>query len=288
MLQGKDTLVGHLILGAMCLYAATVLLALAAWIVRKLLRLSGKTVPERSWRIVRIVGWVLYGIGFHVTMIAFIARWREVGHAPLQNMFEVFLTLGMLMFPLSIFCWRFLKVGAEAADAVIGFIVLFPAYCVFSAEPQKLPPALQSVLFIPHVSAYMLSYVILAKAAVQGVMTLAGSGAETPAGQQISHEAATYRMVSFGFPLLTLGLVLGAWWGKLAWGDYWNWDPKELWSLISWLIFVGYLHVRYLYGPKYPKLYASLVMAGLVAIIVTLLWVNLGRIFAGGMHSYAS
>jgi ABC-type transport system involved in cytochrome c biogenesis permease subunit len=100
------------------------------------------------------------------------------------------------------------------------------------------------------------------------------------------YELATHRMISMGFPLMLLGLVLGAVWGKQAWGDYWNWDPKELWSLISWLVFLGYFHFRSLYGSRYPRTAAALVVAGLVAIVITLLWVNLGRIF-GGMHSYA-
>jgi ABC-type transport system involved in cytochrome c biogenesis permease subunit len=115
---------------------------------------------------------------------------------------------------------------------------------------------------------------------------LGGAGAEKPGC--VSAEEATYRMVRLGFPLLTLGLVLGAVWGKIAWGDYWNWDPKELWSLISWLVFLGYFHFRYMYGKRFPRINASLVLAGLVAIILTLLWVNLANLFKGGMHSYAS
>ena len=72
-------------------------------------------------------------------------------------------------------------------------------------------------------------------------------------GGGISHEQATYRMVCVGFPLLTLGLILGSYWGKLAWGDYWGWDPKELWSLASWLVYVGYFHFRYMFGKKYLR-----------------------------------
>ena len=53
-----------------------------------------------------------------------------------------------------------------------------------------------------------------------------------------------------GFRLLTLGLLLGSLWGKLAWGDYWGWDPKELWSLVCWLIYLGYFHFRYITRPE--------------------------------------
>jgi ABC-type transport system involved in cytochrome c biogenesis permease subunit len=98
---------------------------------------------------------------------------------------------------------------------------------------------------------------------------------------------ATHRLVRLGFPLLTLGLVLGAWWGKLAWGDYWHWDPKEMMSLATWLIYVGYFHFRAIHGRRHRRVSALLALAGLAGIIVTLLWVNLGRIF-DGLHSYAS
>jgi len=325
--------------------------------------------------------WVAYGLGFASLAVGWGWRWDEAGHVPLQNLFEVFLTLGFLMLPITLLGRRFLGVGGEAGDAVIGFIVLFPAGLVFSAEPRMLPPALQSVLFVPHVAAYMFAYVIMAKAMVQAIGTYsvksrlamlvyvlprlalmvyfyaaarhpatsalaetASPGADVawsavgwpllPAtlllrdlglrffemggvwylgpgvaadlllwagiavlvwrarplamDERLRAERDAHVVARLGFPLLTLGLVLGAVWGKLAWGDYWNWDPKELWSLVSWLVFVGYFHFRYQYGKRYPRVNASLVTAGLVAILVTLLWVNLGRIFAGGLHSYAS
>jgi ABC-type transport system involved in cytochrome c biogenesis permease subunit len=237
----------------------------------------------------RRLGWVLYALGFAIVTAAFTYRWVRVKHVPMQNLFEVFLCLGVLMFPLSLFCLRFLRVGLLAADCVIGFIVLFPAGFVsrFSAAPQHLPPALQSGLFAPHVAAYMAAYVMMAKAAVQAFAQLvhrAGPGDE----RLVRYEVGAYRMVSVGFPLLTLGLILGSIWAKIAWGDYWNWDPKELWSFVSWLVYLGYLHFRYLYGRKYPKVSASLCLSGLVAIILTLLWVNLAPIFKGGLHSYAS
>jgi ABC-type transport system involved in cytochrome c biogenesis permease subunit len=94
-------------------------------------------------------------------------------------------------------------------------------------------------------------------------------------------------MACLGFPLLTIGLILGSWWGKLAWGDYWGWDPKEMWSLASWLVYVTYLHFRYMYGKKYPRINSLWVVLGMIVIVITLLWVNLSRLFAG-LHSYAT
>jgi ABC-type transport system involved in cytochrome c biogenesis permease subunit len=188
---------------------------------------------------------------------------------------------------------------------LIGVVVLFPAGFVFIAEPQQLPPALQSWLFGPHVLVYMLSYILMTKAAVQAAAQMAGKPFDSAQGRESWHglparedtakmavphlllpEEATYRMVCAGFPLLTLGLVLGSIWGQNAWGDWWGWDPKELWSLASWLVYVGYFHFRYMFGKKFPRINSLWAIVGLVVIIITLLWVNLSRLFPG-LHSYA-
>jgi ABC-type transport system involved in cytochrome c biogenesis permease subunit len=226
-----------------------------------------------------------YQIGFVIAVIAFAYRWYTVRHVPLQNLFEVFLAMAMLVYPLSLFSRRVLRVGSEAADMLIGAILLVPPGFIWAAVPRKLPPALQCWLFGPHVAVYLLAYVIMAKATVQALAQLIG---KTDGEQSIlvSHEEGTYRLICFGFPLLTLGLIMGSWWGKLAWGDYWGWDPKELWSLASWLIYVVYFHWRYMFGKKYARLNSLLAVVGFVAIVITLLWVNLSRLFAG-LHSYA-
>ncbi len=229
-----------------------------------------------------------YFIAFFISVISFVYRWGHVEHIPMQNMFEVFLTLGMAGWPISLFCRKLLKVGGEPGDVLLSFILLFPAGLVFSAEPQQLPPALQSPLFGPHVAAYMLAYFVLAKAALQAVSFLIGlkhKGNE--ADLLVDFNTGTYRIVCLGFPLLTLGLMLGCVWGKLAWGDYWNWDPKEMWSFASWLVYVIYFHWRYAFGKKYPRIACSWAVLGLIFIIITLLWVNLSSIF-DGLHSYAT
>jgi ABC-type transport system involved in cytochrome c biogenesis permease subunit len=233
----------------------------------------------------RRAGGFFYAAGFTAALAGFAYRWIDVKHVPLQNLFEVFLCLGVLALPISILCRRLLEVGGEAGDALVAFVVLFPAGFVFKAEPEMLPPALQSWLFAPHVLAYMLAYMIFAKAGVQAIQGLFHKGGA--AEGLVEPELGAYRVVLMGFPLLTLGLVLGAWWGKLAWGDYWSWDPKELWSLITWLVYVGYLHFRYMYRAKYPRANSLIVLGGTAAIVLTLLWVNLAARFASGLHSYA-
>ncbi|MHC4636967.1 MAG: cytochrome c biogenesis protein [Planctomycetota bacterium] len=230
------------------------------------------------------LGQQFFMLGFGIALISFVYRWYHVRHVPMQNLFEVFLCLGLAVYPLSLFYHRILRVGGRVGDMFIGVIVLFPAGFIFSSEPQHLPPALQCWVFVPHVAVYMLSYILMAKAAMQAVSQLYGRK-NVEAGF-LDFEEASYHMVCAGFPLLTLGLILGSYWGKLAWGDYWGWDPKELWSLASWLVYIGYFHFRYMYAKKYSRINSIWILTGLVFIIITLLWANLSRIFAG-MHSYA-
>jgi len=92
----------------------------------------------------------------------------------------------------------------------------------------------------------------------------------------------SYRTISFGFPLLTMGIIAGAVWANEAWGSYWSWDPKETWALITWLVFASYLHARITkswQGEK-PAMIASV---GFVVVWICYLGVNfLGK----GFHTY--
>ena len=92
----------------------------------------------------------------------------------------------------------------------------------------------------------------------------------------------SYRTISFGFPLLTMGIIAGAVWANEAWGSYWSWDPKETWALITWLVFASYLHARISkswQGEK-PAMIASV---GFVVVWICYLGVNfLGK----GLHTY--
>ncbi len=234
----------------------------------------------------RKAGDTLYLLGFIIACLAFCYRWYHVRHIPMQNLFEVFLCMGMIIYPVSYFCHKVLGVSGRCADMLIGVIVLFPAGFVFGAEPRQLPPALQCWVFAPHVAVYVLSYIFMAKATFQAIYQLAGEPSYYDE-KFLPPEEATYRMICAGFPLLTLGLVLGSYWGKLAWGDYWGWDPKELWSLASWLVYVGYFHFRYMFGKKHPRINSIWAITAMAVIVVTLLWVNLSRFFSG-LHSYAT
>jgi cytochrome c-type biogenesis protein CcsB len=95
----------------------------------------------------------------------------------------------------------------------------------------------------------------------------------------------TYKLIAIGFPIFTLGgLIFGAIWANQAWGKYWSWDPKETWSLITWLLYAFYLHSRLMRGWKGKKV-AMVAVIGFIAVIFTYLGVNL---LLSGLHSYGS
>ena len=138
--------------------------------------------------------------------------------------------------------------------------VCLPLFIIGRAVLRPEPvPALQSWMMAPHVAAYAASYLLLLFAAF-------GIGR---------------RFVAVGFFLMTVGLVLGAWWGKMAWGAWWQNDPKELWSLATWVVYACYF-----FAYRHPRAERALRILGAAFIILTLTWVNFSRLFAG-LHSYA-
>jgi cytochrome c-type biogenesis protein CcsB len=92
----------------------------------------------------------------------------------------------------------------------------------------------------------------------------------------------SYRTISFGFPLLTIGIIAGAVWANEAWGSYWSWDPKETWALITWLVFASYLHARITksWQGRKPAIIASV---GFIVVWICYLGVNF---LCKGLHTY--
>lgn len=126
---------------------------------------------------------------------------------------------------------------------------------------KSLMPALQSYWFIPHVIVYMLAYAALTAASLSGFRGLT----QTFKLASLSNIQKTLLVsdyaVRFGFALLTMGLVFGALWAKEAWGHYWTWDPKETWALLTWLIYLSYLHTRIKHPDSFKLAFTFLVVA---------------------------
>ena len=188
--------------------------------------------------------------------------------------------------------------------------------------PEPLIPALNSYWRQVHVSAMIASSSLLAVGGVLTILYLVkerrerrvgpvapimgGSvdlenapphfeaGADEPAAtaapsrRGLLPSAATldrlaYRMIAFGFPVWTFGIITGAIWAESAWSRYWGWDPKETWSFVTWVVFAGYLHARATSGWKGRRA-AVIALVGFVSLLVTYYAVNLWIV---GLHSYA-
>ena len=250
-----------------------------------------------------------------------VLRWWQSGHFPISNLYEslCFLawacTLTQLLVERS---WPTPIVAAAATPMGLGCIA-FASFALPDQlqEASPLVPALRSSWLVMHVSVIMVSYAALLVGSLLSVAVLVtdrghalelrsssiGSGGyrraalATPLGSvsdsevQLSSvqftrnellDSLSYRTITVGFLLLTVGIISGAVWANEAWGSYWSWDPKETWALICWLVYAAYLHTRLSIGwqGRRPALVA---IAGLVVIGVCYIGVNLLGI---GLHSY--
>jgi cytochrome c-type biogenesis protein CcsB len=158
---------------------------------------------------------------------------------------------------------------------------------------QPLVPALKSNWLIAHVVSCFVGYAAFAVSFGVSILYLFKTGSEKLSPRSagsfwdfLPSSAALdeigYKTIAIGFPLLTIGIVTGAFWANVAWGTYWSWDPKETWSLIVWLIYAAYLHARITRGWR-GKRAAILSIVGFAATIFCYLGVNL---ILSGLHSY--
>lgn len=204
----------------------------------------------------------------------FAADWWLAQAPPFGNMRHVLAFFPLVMAPADFFLRRFRRLELTAWLAAASAIALLGALCMPLQAAWRQMPALQSPWFVPHVTAYVVSYGLMTVAAL---LALASYRSETRL-----HEAGA--VVHLALPFMTFGLWSGALWADAAWGGYWAWDIKEVWSLISWSIYLIYLHVeRY---PAFAGWRRPLLLLGFAAVVVTFLVVNLlPRIES--LHSYA-
>ncbi len=161
------------------------------------------------------------------------------------------------------------------------------AYASLSPEVDRsirpLIPALKSNWLVVHVMTCFLSYAAFAFSFVSAILFLTRSDArKSVLPPKATLDEMIYRGVLAGMPLLTIGIITGAFWAHFAWGSYWSWDPKETWSLITWIIYALFLHARLIRGWKGKKS-AVLSIVGFLAVIFTFLGVNF---ILSGLHSY--
>ncbi|MBN2075903.1 MAG: c-type cytochrome biogenesis protein CcsB [Dehalococcoidales bacterium] len=229
------------------------------------------------------VSFVLTLVTLVLITVTIIIRIIETGRGPFANMYEFALA----------FSWGIVVMGMlfesrykTAAVKNLGFIVsilllIFATVQHVKAEP--LMPALQqSVLLSLHVASAVVAYGILTigfGSALIFIIQDRNNSIWLPDKSVL--DTISYQAVIFGFPFLTLTIILGALWGDIAWGRYWGWDPKETASLVTWLVYAAYIHARVMRGWRGTKT-AVLMVIGFAAIILTFF----GNYIFTGLHAY--
>ncbi len=239
-------------------------------------------------------GFWVASLGLFLHTLALILRTVESGHAPFTNMYESLSFLAWAsIFAYLIIEWKYKvrKVGAFLLLIVIGLMALASSP-LMPKETAPLVPALQSYWLWLHVSVTLLGEAFFSIAFITSIMYLRADAREKRGQAPKSGltaerlDSISYRAIAIGFPLFTLGgLVFGMVWAYKAWGSYWTWDPKEVWSLITWFVFALYLHTRIVMGWK-GRRSATIAIIGFLAALFTYFGVNYLPALAG-FHSYA-
>lgn len=241
------------------------------------------SLPVWTGRLGTALAWLAWA--FLTASLA--ARIAATHRPPYTSMWEyqVAFSWAILLFYLLFERWSGQRaVGAFIAPVPLALMIITALF--FPSDIKPLVPALQANRIMAlHVGSMILSYGALSVSFGAGAMyLLQGPKRRFPRLPKASAlEEIGYRSVLVGFPLLALGIALGAYWGNSAWGRYWGWDPKETSSLVTWLIYAGYLHVRGLRGWRGSRS-AWILVIGFAAVLFTYFAVNL---WVSGLHSYA-
>ncbi len=221
--------------------------------------------------------------------VSIVSRGIATDRPPLGNLWEYTVALGwgITLFTV-LFEVAFKERAVSAVMMSVAVTMMGVALVFFPASIKPLVPALQSNRILGmHVTSMMLAYSALSISFGASVLyLLQGPGPERRFARLPDAEALEdigYWSVLVGFPLLTLGIALGAYWANSAWGKYWGWDPKETSALLTWFIYAGYLHARVLRGWE-GKRSAFLLIVGFGAVMFTYFAVNF---VISGLHSYA-
>ncbi len=264
----------------------------ASFMLYLLMMVMGKEILGR-------LGTVVTSLALLGHTFAIILRWvesyrLEVGHAPLSNLYEslIFFAWSIILFYMLIE-WRTKNRSIGPFASLLAFLIM--AYASFTnvdSGIQPLVPALKSNWLIAHVVTCFVGYAAFGIAFGLSIMYFLKRLDNEEKGRLFLKaiprtsilDELNYQMIIIGFVLLTLGIITGAVWAHSAWGRYWGWDPKETWSLITWLVYAAVLHSRMIRGWRGKKM-AFLSIIGFFCVIFTYLGVNL---VLSGLHSYAA
>jgi cytochrome c-type biogenesis protein CcsB len=234
---------------------------------------------------------ILASLGFLLHTVNIVARYLLAGHLPIVNLHEASSFFSWCIVLIFFFLEYRYNIGLLGSFIMPVVFIIMLSSSVLPREIKPLSPVLQSYWLGIHTSLAFLGDAAFALAGGIGLMYLVQEHFvksrhlgdlfhRMPSLQML--DEINYKLISIGFPLLTLAIITGALWAESAWGTYWRWDPKEVWSLITWFIYALVLHVRITAGWRGRKA-AILSIIGFVAVLFTFFGVNF---LLKGLHTF--
>lgn len=237
-----------------------------------------RMTKKREIKALNIALPILLGVSFLALTFGLALRWIISGNIPMSNGYESMLTVAWFVMLISILMQLRIRIVMVFGFLISGFFLLVSHINQIDPAIGQMMPVLNSPLLSIHVSIIMMSYALLSLTFICGIMgiCLRSHGEELQALSRI-----------FLYPALTTmgyGIFIGAIWANVSWGNYWSWDSKETWALITFMIYAVVVHTQSLPVFRKPLVYHIYITLAFMSIAMTYFGVNY---FLTGMHSYA-
>ena len=237
-----------------------------------------RMTKKREIKVLNIALPILLGVSFLTLTFGLALRWIISGNIPMSNGYESMLTVAWFVMLISILMQLRIRIVMVFGFLISGFFLLVSHINQMDPAIGQMMPVLNSPLLSIHVSIIMMSYALLSLTFICGIMgiSLRSHGEELQALSRI-----------FLYPALTtmgFGIFIGAIWANVSWGNYWSWDSKETWALITFMIYAVVVHTQSLPIFRKPLVYHIYITLAFLSIAMTYFGVNY---FLTGMHSYA-
>lgn len=207
-------------------------------------------------------------------------------HLPLSNGFETMQFMAWCTVLLTFFLQRKFTLSVPFGFLLCGLTLLVSMFGEQNPRITQLIPVLQSPLLSIHVVAIMTAYSLLAFIMLNGITAVVLHYSTENCETAIDFLQRISRLILYpAVFLLTIGIFIGAVWANVSWGRYWAWDPKEVWALITMLVYALALHPASLKWFRYPMFFHVFGIVAFLTVLITYFGVNF---LLGGMHSYAN
>ena len=237
-----------------------------------------RMTKKKEIKVLNIALPILLGVSFLALTFGLALRWIISGNVPMSNGYESMLTVAWFVMLISILMQLRIRIVMVFGFLLSGFFLLVSHINQMDPAIGQMMPVLNSPLLSMHVSIIMMSYALLSLTFICGIMGICM--------RSLGEELQALSRV-FLYPALTcmgFGIFIGAIWANVSWGNYWSWDSKETWALITFMIYAVVVHTQSLPVFRKPLVYHIYITLAFLSIAMTYFGVNY---FLTGMHSYA-